>query len=195
MRGRHFKREIQIIEIWRDNKDFAHFSIEDDQKSSFKQNLKEIEPENIFPLFLNLVSCFLFMMNNYIIEPSSAYYAEALGCSDALSGIMVGMAPFFALISSIAYSYWTNYNYKRPIIFAGILQFIGNLIYANAYGYQNIKFCLIGRAITGLGAPRVINRRYERSLKEFCASASPQTHRFDFFYDTVAMSPMQHHSA
>lgn len=82
MRGRHFKKEIKIIGKWRETKDFAHFSIQEDQRGTFKQNLKEVKPENIFPLFLNLVSCFLFMMNNYIIEPSSAYYAEALGSSD-----------------------------------------------------------------------------------------------------------------
>ena len=160
MRGRHLKREIKIIGKWRETKDFGQFSIQADLKGTFKQNLKDIKPENAFPLFLNLVSCFLFMMNNYIIEPSSAYYAEALGSSDALSGMMVGMAPWFALISSIVYSYWTNYNYKQPILFAGLLQFVGNLMYANAYGYQSIEMCLIGRAITGLGAPRVINRRY-----------------------------------
>jgi hypothetical protein len=159
-RGRHFKRELKIIGKWRETKDFDHFSVQEDQKGSFKQNLKEVQAENVFPLFLNLVSCFLFMMNNYIIEPSSAYYAEALGSSDALSGIMIGMAPWFAIISSIAYSYWTNYNYKQPILFAGVLQFVGNLMYANAYGYQSIELCLIGRAVTGLGAPRVINRRY-----------------------------------
>lgn len=69
-------------------------------------------------------------------------------------------ASLFALVSCVAYSYWTNYNYKQPIIFAGLLQFVGNLMYANAYGYQSIELCLIGRAITGLGAPRIINRRY-----------------------------------
>ena len=99
------------------------------------------------------------MMNNYIIEPSSAYYAEALGSSDALSGMMIGMAPWFALASSIVYSYWTNYNYKWPILFAGLLQFIGNLMYANAFGHGSVEMCLIGRAVTGLGAPRIINRR------------------------------------
>ena len=159
MRGRHFKRELKVIAKWRQTKDFVHFSIEEDQRGTFKQNLKEVKPENVFPLFLNLVSCFLFMMNNYIIEPSSAYYAEALGSSDALSGLMIGAAPWFALVSSVVYSYWTNYNYKQPILFAGLLQFVGNLMYANAYGYQSVGLCLIGRAVTGLGAPRIINRR------------------------------------
>ena len=158
MRGRHFKREIKIIGKWRQTKNFVHFSVADD-RGAFKNKLKDLKSENIFPLFLNLVSCFLFMMNNYIIEPSSAYYAEALGSSDALSGMMIGMAPWFALTSSVAYSYWTNFNYKQPILFAGFLQCVGNLMYANAYGYQSVELCLLGRAITGLGAPRIINRR------------------------------------
>jgi hypothetical protein len=37
---------------------------------------------------------------------------------------------------------------------------IGNLLYSNAYPYLSMDTCLIGRAICGLGAPRVINRRY-----------------------------------
>lgn len=104
----------------------------------------------------------------YISEPSSAYYAEALGVSDAMSGIMIGLAPWFAMISSVIYSFWTNSNYKHPILFAGMLQFIGNLLYANAYNYQSVGMCLLGRAITGLGAPRVINRRYVADATPFC---------------------------
>lgn len=159
MRGRHFKKEIKIIGKWRTSHSFSHFSIAADTRGTFRQNLKDVRSENIFPLFLNLVSCFLFMMNNYIIEPSSAYYAEALGSSDALSGLMIGAAPWFALTSSVAYLYWTNYNYRHPILFAGCLQFVGNLMYANAYSYGSVELCLLGRAITGLGAPRIINRR------------------------------------
>lgn len=104
----------------------------------------------------------------HTIEPSSAYYAEALGVSDAMSGIMIGLAPWFAMISSVIYSYWTNSNYKHPILFAGMLQFVGNLLYANAYTYQSVGMCLLGRAITGLGAPRVINRRYVADATPFC---------------------------
>lgn len=99
------------------------------------------------------------MVNSYIIAPSSAYYAEALGCNDALSGIMVGATPLFAMSSSIIYSYWTNSNYKHPMLFAATLQIIGNLLYASAYSYKSMGMCLIGRAITGLGATKVINRR------------------------------------
>lgn len=85
MRGRHFKKEIAMIVKWRASHEFMLDSNEDDH-ASISEKIKLLKPENIFPLFLNLLSCFFFMMNNYVIEPSSAYYAEALGSSDALSG-------------------------------------------------------------------------------------------------------------
>ncbi|KAK1740217.1 MFS transporter [Skeletonema marinoi] len=158
-RGDHLKEQIRIIGKWNETKDFSHFSLPVKKGESFRDKLKDLEPQNIFPLVVNVLACFLFMMNNYIIAPSSAYYAEALGCNDALSGIMVGAAPLFAMSSSVVYSYWTNYNYKHPMLFAATLQIIGNLLYASAFSYKSIRMCLIGRAVTGLGAPRVINRR------------------------------------
>ena len=69
MRGRHLKAEIQTIGKWKRTKEFDHFNNRGDKpgKTSFRQNLKEISPENVFPLVLNLLACFFFMMNNYII--------------------------------------------------------------------------------------------------------------------------------
>ena len=66
LRGRHLKREIHAVGVWKQTKEFHHFS-GNGTKGSFKENLKEISPENVFPLFLNLLACFFFMMNNYII--------------------------------------------------------------------------------------------------------------------------------
>jgi hypothetical protein len=48
---------------------------------------------------------------------------------------------------------------KDTHLFAGTLMMVGNLIYATAYFYKSMELCLLGRAITGLGAPRIINRR------------------------------------
>lgn len=171
MRGHHLKKEMQVVAEWQEArgaltvpKTFKN----EEKKPTVMHLLKtELEPSNRLPLLLNLFSCFLFMMNNYIIEPSSAYYAAALGSSDALAGIMIGAAPWFAMMSAIAYSYWTNSSYKTPIVFASTLMFIGNLIYSAAYTFQSMPMCLIGRAITGLGAPRVINRRYVADATPF----------------------------
>ncbi|CAJ1965902.1 unnamed protein product [Cylindrotheca closterium] len=151
---RGLKKEMKSLVVWREK--MLNTSTEDNDDSI----TGGMDPENVWPLILNLVSCFLFMMNNYIIEPSSAYYANALGSSDALSGIMMGMAPWFALMSAVGYSVWTNKSYYHPIVFSGILQVIGNTLYGAALGYRSMTMCLIGRGIAGLGAPRIINRRY-----------------------------------
>jgi hypothetical protein len=164
MKGRHLKAELRAVAKWRETGTFPRTGQYPD---SFFNRLKQLKPENVFPLFLNLVSCFLFMQNNYIVEPSSAYYANALGSSDALSGIMIGAAPWFAMLSAVGYSCWTNYNYKCPIIFAGCLQVIGNFLYSNAYSYGSMRMCLCGRVLTGLGAPRIINRRYVADATPF----------------------------
>jgi hypothetical protein len=110
------------------------------------------------------------MMNSYIIEPSSAYNANALGASDAMSGIMLGATPWLALVSAIGYSIWTNTSYKTLILFAGVLMVIGDPLYASAYSFQSMEVCLIGRAISGLGAPRIINRRYTADAPPFALS-------------------------
>jgi len=167
LRGRHLKKEIKAVAVWREQRDLPTTQKKGQSPSSRRSMWDQLEPSNILPLLLNLISCFLFMMNNYIIEPSSAYYANALGSSDALSGLLIGGAPLFALVSAVAYSYWTNYSYKAPIVFAGTLMVAGNLMYANAYSYTSMELCLLGRAVTGLGAPRVINRRYVADATPF----------------------------
>eukprot|EP00587_Corethron_hystrix_P002894 CAMPEP_0113327924 /NCGR_PEP_ID=MMETSP0010_2-20120614/19650_1 /TAXON_ID=216773 ORGANISM="Corethron hystrix, Strain 308" /NCGR_SAMPLE_ID=MMETSP0010_2 /ASSEMBLY_ACC=CAM_ASM_000155 /LENGTH=752 /DNA_ID=CAMNT_0000189027 /DNA_START=120 /DNA_END=2374 /DNA_ORIENTATION=+ /assembly_acc=CAM_ASM_000155 len=163
MRGKTLK-EIKMVARWRATKNLPP---EEAKEMTLYQRFQDLPPGNVFPLIINLMSCFLFMMNNYIIEPSSTYYANALGVNDAMSGIMVGFAPWFALISSIGYSIWTNVSYKQPMIFSVFLMVIGNWLYANAYTYKSFEICMIGRALTGLGAPRIINRRYVADATPF----------------------------
>ena len=64
MRGRHLKEEIESIAIWMEsNQDF-------EGTDNLAGEYTNLDPENILPLILNLLSCFIYMMNNYIIEPS-----------------------------------------------------------------------------------------------------------------------------
>ena len=160
---RGFKKEMKSLAVWRERPLGATTPGDEDGSSS----AGAMDPANVWPLVLNLISCYLFMMNNYIIEPSSAYYANALGSSDALSGIMMGMAPWCALLSAVGYSWWTNTSYKQPILFAGTLMVIGNTLYGAAYSYESMTMCLVGRAISGFGAPRIINRRYVADATPF----------------------------
>jgi hypothetical protein len=157
LKGRHLKKQVKALVKWKDTQNFPTTSI----------RRYKMDPRNLWPLILNLVSCFLFMMNNCIIKPSSAYYVSDLGSSDALSGLLLGMAPWFALISAVGYSFWTNVNYKHPILFAGLFMVIGNTLYAVADSFQSLPLCLVGQAMQGLGAPEVINRRYVADATPF----------------------------
>jgi len=161
---RGFKKEMRFLAKW---KEAATGKDVDESSTTPGVATGDMDPANVWPLLLNLISCYLFMMNTYIIEPSSAYYANALGSSDAMSGIMMGMAPWCALVSAVGYSVWTNTSYKAPILFAGTLMMVGNTLYGVAYSYESMSMCLVGRAISGLGAPRIINRRYVADATPF----------------------------
>lgn len=170
---RGFKKEMKSLAVWKESEQSPSEKLWDDDDDADGDSdtdgvmTGEMDPANVWPLILNLLSCYLHMMNTYIIEPSSAYYANALGSSDAYSGIMMGMAPWFTLISAVLYSIWTNTSYKNPTLCAGMLCIIGNMLYGVAYSYQSMELCLLGRAISGFGAPRIINRRYVADATPF----------------------------
>lgn len=159
-RGRHLKKEMEVLANWRETKTI---SIED----SGMQGRQHMDLENVLSFILNLVSCFLYMMNSYIVEPSSAYYISSMGGNDALAGLLIGATPWAALVSAIGYSLWTNRSYKEPVLFAASLTFMGNMIYSVAYEFRSIPMCLVGRVFVGLGAPRVVNRRYVADATPF----------------------------
>lgn len=107
---RGFRKEMKALVVWRESI-MSDVTAGDDDADSV---VGAMDPKNVWPLILNLVSCYLFMMNNYIIEPSSAYYANALGSSDALSGIMMGMVrakkKCAALRTQKALSHYFSFN-------------------------------------------------------------------------------------
>ena len=126
--------------------------------------------KNTFSLFLNILACFFYMMNYYIVEPSSTRYANALGMNDAMSGLIIGAMPWAAIFSAVMYSIWSNKCYRSPLICSGVLLVCGNVLYATAYRYESIQMALCGRFLTGLGGQRSLNRRY-------IADTTPLAHR------------------
>ncbi|KAL7554577.1 hypothetical protein ACHAWF_018061 [Thalassiosira exigua] len=102
----------------------------------------------------------LYMCNYNIVAPTSGLYAEHLGFDAANAGIIIGMTPMAVLGSSIVYSWWSSYSYKKAILFASFSCIVGNIVYALALPCQSLKMVLLGRLLTGFGSARVINRRY-----------------------------------
>lgn len=51
------------------------------------------------------------------------------------------------------YSVWTDYSYKAPLITSAMACIIGNLAYCLSYDTGSLILLLVGRLVTGFGAP------------------------------------------
>lgn len=149
-RGRSLTAEMQIVSEWRKN---FHSPPVAESSSVFSAY-------QYFMLSLNIISAFFYCMNYYIVEPSSTMYVNALGAPDYISGMLIGMMPIAAMLSAVGYAIWTNYSFRLPIIVSALLMLSGNIVYASALKYNSVWIALIGRFMTGLGAPKCIIRRY-----------------------------------
>jgi hypothetical protein len=109
---------------------------------------------------LNLMSTFLYMTNYYIVAPTSGSYAQKLGGDVSWSGLIIGMTPVAALVSTVLYSWWTSYSYKSALVFASTCSLCGNIMYAMGLPCNSLTFVLAGRLLNGFGSARSINRRY-----------------------------------
>ena len=150
-RGRSLTDEMRRVADWRQKSNFAHVP---------KSKAPKMTGYQFFALALNIISAFFYCMNYYIVEPSSTMYVNALGAPDYLSGLLIGMMPIAAMVSAVGYAIWTNYGFRVPLIFSSLLLMSGNIVYASALKYDSVWIALIGRFMTGLGAPKCIIRRY-----------------------------------
>ncbi len=119
---------------------------------------KEMTPSQRLSSFLNLLSTFLYMTNYYIVAPTCGRYAERVGSSESMAGIVIGMTPNAALVATVLYGWWSNHSYKSALVFAAACSFTGNVAYALALKYDSINLILLGRALNGFGSARSINR-------------------------------------
>eukprot|EP00850_Spirogloea_muscicola_P014491 SM000104S09361 [mRNA] locus=s104:391140:395558:+ [translate_table: standard] len=109
---------------------------------------------------LNLANTFLYMVNYYIVVPSSDDYALLLGVPATLCGVIIGSMPLAAIASAFAYSSWSNRTYTEPLVVSTAITIVGNLLYAMALNANSIWFLFLGRFLCGLGGARAVNRRY-----------------------------------
>jgi hypothetical protein len=122
--------------------------------------LRKEEDYHFMSVQLNLMNTFLYMVNYYIVVPSSDDYAQLLHAPATLCGVIIGSMPLAALVSALVYSWWSNFSYTSPLIVSTLILMTGNLFYALALYFNSIWLLLIGRFLCGLGGARAINRRY-----------------------------------
>jgi len=136
-----------------------------------EESICEEHPPATLSVLINLGSTLLFLTNYYVVAPTAAEYAEALGGSKSMTGIIVGMTPVAACVSAFVYSSWTNSSYKQPMVFCCVSQIVGNVIYAMALDADAFWMTTVGRLIVGLAGPRAINRRYITDLPKSMLSS------------------------
>lgn len=110
--------------------------------------------------YINLLNTFLYMVNYYIVVPTSDEYAQLLDMPATVSGIIIGSMPLTATISAVIFSWWSNKSYYAPLVVSTLLLIVGNFLYALALPFNSVWLLLAGRALEGLGCARAINRRY-----------------------------------
>jgi len=174
MRGKSLKSSLLVVAQWRDARKANLYGIKPEPEGineSWFGGFRGVEPQSTpksassstnttFSLVLNILSCFLYMMNYYIVGPSSVQYANALGAKDAMSGLIIGAMPWAAMVSAVIFSVWSNKSYRAPLLASGVLLIAGNILYSSAYRQGSIVMALCGRFLTGMGGPRSMNRRY-----------------------------------
>jgi len=153
-------QEIQQLAEWRKKRHEATLIVKRNGTAAAGATKRELSGMQVYHLTLNLISGFLYCMNYYIVEPSSAMYVSRLGAHDALAGTLIGMMPLAAFMSSIPFSMWTNQSFRHPFIMSCFLLIVGNLTYSLADRFGMVSIALAGRFICGLGAPKCIIRRY-----------------------------------
>ncbi|KAJ1428034.1 major facilitator superfamily domain-containing protein [Ochromonadaceae sp. CCMP2298] len=137
-----------------------------DSSSDLSVSLEGTKPksrrtfESSSGLYINLFITFVYLANQYVVAPTSGEYARLLGMTPAMSGVIIGLTPAAALLSSFLYSMWSNYSFKRPILTCVVCGIAGNLLYGMALQCNAQWMILAGRLLTGFGGPRVISRRY-----------------------------------
>eukprot|EP00981_Chlorochromonas_danica_P013088 scaffold5788_cov159-Ochromonas_danica.AAC.4 len=132
---------------------------EEDSRKNHPEPSSKITTDQVGLLISNILT-FLYLANQYVVAPSSAEYAQRLGMSQAMSGMIIGLTPAAALVSSLIYSMWSNHSFKQPLLVSILCGVAGNLLYGLALQCNSPTLILAGRLVTGFGGPRVVSRRY-----------------------------------
>lgn len=149
------------------NTELGHLSL---LINDVKEELSKLENTELFPkepdypdfmtLFLSVISAFVHLTNLYMLTLAAKDYSMHVGMDKSFAGILnaVNWAASFGF--ALVLSFWTSYQYKWPTVLCSLFEIVGNFVYFFAYDYKSATMLLLGRFLIGIGAARVINRRY-----------------------------------
>ena len=113
-----------------------------------------VAPDHVPPISQSsivLALNFLLNMTFFIIVPTSAAYANALGASTWFSGLTIGISTLIAGLFLVPFSRRYNRVYRFPILFSSVCILVGEIVYALAGVAQTAWLMFVGRVILGAG--------------------------------------------
>ncbi|OMJ78766.1 hypothetical protein SteCoe_21339 [Stentor coeruleus] len=135
-----------------------------------KDELNKLENIDLFPkdpdypdfmtLLLSVISAFIHLTNLYMLTLAAKDYSVYVGMDKSFAGILNAVNWTASFCFALVLSFWTSYQYKWPTVLCSLFEVIGNFMYFFAYYYKSTTMLLLGRFLIGIGAARVINRRY-----------------------------------
>jgi hypothetical protein len=126
-----------------------------------REHAAEEKPShNLVSIWICLIHTCINSLNARIVFPTNSKYISSIGASAFLTGIVIAATHFSAIGATFVYSSWTNYSYRKPLLFSICLYFLGNICYAYAGYFETIYLMILGKFLMGCGSARVVNRRY-----------------------------------
>lgn len=122
--------------------------------------MEEKEYHDFSSVVLCIFSAFFYMTNFYVLSITAGEYSDALDMPKGYGGIISGISWLAVVAIAFVYSYWSNYNFKYPMLVTTGILLVGNILYFLAYDLNAAYMLLLGRLLIGLGGPRMIHRRY-----------------------------------
>jgi MFS family permease len=116
--------------------------------------------ENSTNIKISLIHTFFYMYVYSSTLSTNSYLLKSMDTDGIYSGVVMGMTPLMAILSTIFCSKWSITSYKRPMLFTLLCFILGNFTYAFSANFQSVGMLGLGRMLIGLGSGRMVNRRY-----------------------------------
>lgn len=106
-------------------------------------------------LWLGMISCFMIIVTNTIVIPTSEQYAILLGGSPAFSGLSIAALSTVAAVigAPVAGIFIRRYGLKATLISMACLEVVGNTLYGLGVVSRSRWVVLFGRIVCGIAGP------------------------------------------
>ncbi|WBW75134.1 transmembrane transporter [Schizosaccharomyces osmophilus] len=156
--------EEEIIEKFNKQPEDHEKSAEKQDHESIRPTIEVTEESDSIDRKPPAISAALILLNNFVLSisfsiviPTSDTYVKALGGSEVLSGLIIGLPMITALVTLYPMLLLSNPKsangftfYKRPYLCSCVTAILGHILYSLAFKAKSIALLLVSRIILGV---------------------------------------------